>query len=746
MLLTFLIVVLLGDMDILPFKLLHFEGQAHNEKSIGTVLQTKQNVRRRSNSAIFWENTKKADNLYNYDSILTLENSSSEIYLDGDIKLQLHENTLVVLEPKNDTEQGAFKIRFDRGDMRSRGSQRFRVGTGEWVIEASQGADLSVKSITGENIEVEVHGGQAIVQNGKTNDSRQIEQGQRALLNANEAPNVKTVSEDLKFMDRLYQRLYSHTFPVEFKVAWKGLAKKLRVLTPGKNVEYIDLTEADHERTLSLSTGSYYFTLESDKEISESLALHVWPAEKISYFTPLPRDRVQTGIPNTYAWSEIEAAEKYHVHFSSGEAFESRERQHDISLVTEGEMEWSVYAEDDEGFLIPPPYGYPIYSVPDPLAPPELIEPKLRTPANEEKYKKATPDQGSILQKIFSFFIPTANAKAPYKGDLIFEWSQVPGADFYTIEISSNPDFQAPEVIVNAESEKFVWQNYAREIYYWRVAGGQKGGRMGLFSKIQKLNLKNLDSITGAEVSPGVKLVRHLKIGPPVKINKPIAKPNPVDVPRIVPSAQAPIEKKNIDFNFDVGFYYDYSQLKASSDVVANFNGFRPYNLGFEAVIPTANNDALSAKINYNYIIWKADPEDKYPFQPKLPEHRYGLTLHYRTLNTPWSYGLRIEQLSYPERVDLEEIQLKSLLFYGVSGSYFIPNSVFDLSSKHTGNLLIADGQMQFQLMNEFLYRWDLFSRLTTDMVLELNLKYFSGSQSQSGFLGQFGIFIRSGF
>lgn len=763
--LTFLIIILLGDMDILPIKLLHFEGETRLEKSIGTVLQTKQNVRRRSSSAIFWENTRKSDELYNYDSILTLENSSSEIKLAGNIKLQLHENTLIVLEPKNEFEQGAFKIRFDRGDLRSKANQRFRVGSGEWVIEAQSGSDLSVKSVTEGNIEVEVHGGEAIVQNEKSKAIQQVNVGQRAVLDAKKQPDVMNVTEDLRFIDRLYQRIYSHDFPVIFKVAWKGNAKKLRILTPGKKIEYIDLTENVRDYAMALTPGSYYFYLESEKQTSESLSVHIWPAEKITYFSPLPRDRIQTGTSSLFSWSELEAAEKYYVHFSSGEEFSSSERRTDVTLATEGEMQWSVYAEDDEGFIIPPPHAYPLYSVPEPLAPPELIEPTLRQPASEEDVEG--DDQGTleknILEKIFSWIIPTAEAKKnPYRGDLIFEWSKVPGADFYTIEISANPDFRTPEVIVNSDSEKFVWQNYAHEIYYWRVAGGQKQGRMGLFSKVQKLNLKSINSFKGSDISPGVKLVRYVK-GLPEKVKasdskkvvrvpslpgKPVARvkttPTPTPVP---PPVEEVVEVSNsgtpVLFWVDLIGYYDFSKLKAPENVAANFNGFRPYNLRLGAEVPTGFG-YLIANASYSYVIWKPDPEDAYPYQENLKESRMGFGARYRASDSSLSYGLRAEHFGYPEREDLEKIRLKNILFYGPSVNYAFEKSLLDLKSNHTLNILFADKQMQFQWLNEFVYTtpWVVPSELG----MELNLKFFNGSDSQSGFLGQFGIFVRGGF
>src|SRR6185437_5743031 len=60
---------------------------------IGYVLETKQTVKRRARNAVVWEDSGADETLLSYDSLLTLENSSAELNLQGDVHLSIHENT-----------------------------------------------------------------------------------------------------------------------------------------------------------------------------------------------------------------------------------------------------------------------------------------------------------------------------------------------------------------------------------------------------------------------------------------------------------------------------------------------------------------------------------------------------------------------------------------------------------------------------------------------------------------------------
>lgn len=754
LLLIFEVTVLLGDLEIIPFKLIKFEQQISAEKSIGTVVEIKEKVRKRSLSSIFWETTQKSDELYSYDSILTLENSSSEINLEGDIKIQLHENTLVVLEPKSETEQGAFKLKFDRGDIRSRNNtQKFKVGSGEWVIEAKQGSDLSVKSVTNNNIELEVRNGEAIVNNPtKQISEKKITQGERAILQAKKGIDILQIDSDLKFKNKEYMRIYSHNFPINYHIDWEGNAEKLRILTPNKKLEFVTLAEKTNSFEVQLEPGSYYFNLENKNKTSESMAVHVWPAPKITYFSPLPRDRVTTGSTPVFSWSPLDIAASYQVRFSRDESLRLilntegvKTTPHPMKMNENGSFFWSVFGYDDKNFIIPPQYGYPIYSVPDPLAPPQLIQPTLRKPSSTEG-KKDTPKKTikkhkklqSMIELLFDLYFQKAHAQIAghYKGDLLFQWLKVQGADYYTVEISSNPDFRNPDVIVNVDHEKFVWQNYKQEIYYWRVAAGQKSGRMGLFSEVQKLDLKNLSNLNNQEISPGVKIVKAKKI----EVKQPVVQPPPQD--------WAPIQidthkTQSNHYTAGLGIYYDFGTYKNSGNITAALTGLTVANFDFKISFPKGFEDSSwNLLANYNRVLWKPNTATDFPFQNNLIDDSYGISYMYNGAHSSWYYGARVEKFSFLSRDDLENLKLQNYFAYGFAGAMEIQQS----ASWRTLNMLhvlFGGGLVEIYLQNEAIYRfYQTNGTVNFDLSFQLNARMFNGSGT-SGYLIQPGVFYR---
>src|SRR5262245_10421567 len=86
---------------------------------IGEVVTARQYVRRRAFDSNIWEDSGSSEPLYENDSILTLNGSSAKLRLHSDINLELHENTLVVLETVPTNPDQPFRLKFSRGDIRT---------------------------------------------------------------------------------------------------------------------------------------------------------------------------------------------------------------------------------------------------------------------------------------------------------------------------------------------------------------------------------------------------------------------------------------------------------------------------------------------------------------------------------------------------------------------------------------------------------------------------------------------------
>ena len=156
-LLIFECLFFLGDLGYIDLPLWNVSMEDQKREPRGKVISTFQNVRRKNQSSLIWEPSETKDILYEKDSILTLKNSSARLQLEGDVTLDLRENTLVVLESDTDKQEQGLRLKFSKGNLRGKsGGQSFRLGHGEWSFHAKPGSEMAVWSSGDNEVEVEV--------------------------------------------------------------------------------------------------------------------------------------------------------------------------------------------------------------------------------------------------------------------------------------------------------------------------------------------------------------------------------------------------------------------------------------------------------------------------------------------------------------------------------------------------------------------------------------------------------------
>ncbi|MBK7842141.1 MAG: hypothetical protein IPJ71_00380 [Bdellovibrionales bacterium] len=547
------VALLLGDLGIIPLDPLHLNSLSINQQKIGSILQINQNVRRKTRGSLIWEESVPKDQLYSFDSLLTLSNSSAKIELNEDIQLQLHENTLVVLEPIEAGRDEHLRLKFARGTMRSRTKdQKIDFQAGELVIEAGAGSDINLRSVGDEKIEVEVASGHVKI-NPKSNgtEDRQdeptagsLDAGQRVLIDNGKIRDRQSITDELAWeVEKELYRVYTHKSPVFLHFKWIGKADSIRIVSQEGEESSISLGVDQSEINLPFRNGTFFLSLARGDQISSSLPVSVWPSKRINYLSPLPRDRIRFGVGDIFSWSPSSQAVRYHLQTSLAPDFAVlvdeevvTSTQVQFQSKEKGPLYWRIVGEDNEGFLIAPSYNQLFYSTLDPLAAPTLIGPSSREPASfdlkmdsekkrktkfeEDSENKIEPKKGAkgsfkektknghlfsylvnrtlnFAKKLSLVLIPELDAaelntaKSEKKSHApVFNWLPVPGADFYIIEISLDPTFQIPVVIQKVMKESFTWDSFSKQVYYWRVAAGQNNGRMGLFSNAAEIDLR----------------------------------------------------------------------------------------------------------------------------------------------------------------------------------------------------------------------------------------------------------------
>lgn len=745
------VALLLGDLGIIPLDPLHLNSLSINQQKIGSILQINQNVRRKTKGSLIWEDSVPKDQLYSFDSLLTLSNSSAKIELNEDIQLQLHENTLVVLEPIEAGKDEHLRLKFARGTMRSRTrDQKIDFQAGELVIEAGAGSDINLRSVGDEKIEVEVASGHVKI-NPKSNGIQEsqgenttgsLDAGQRVLIDNGKMRDRQSITDELAWeVEKELYRIYTHKSPVFLHLKWKGKAESIRIVSQKGEESSINLDVGQSEINLPLGNGTFFLSLARGDQVSSSLPVSIWPSKKINYLSPLPRDRIRFGMGEIFSWSPSSQAVRYHLQTSMAPDFAAlvdekvvTSTQVQFQSKEKGPLYWRIVGEDNEGFLITPPYNQLFYSTLDPLAAPTLISPSLREPASfdlrkDPKKKKETkgeedsenridpkkgakssynekikngPSLSSLVDKALNFakklyvvLIPDLEAtelnkaKSDKKGHSpVFNWLPVPDADFYIIEISLDPTFQIPIVIQKVTKASFTWDSFSKQIYYWRVAAGQNNGRMGLFSNAAEIDLsKEFEARSVPSGNSPIALPEGTKIAgkeapktkpaPPKEENSSLAVQKDSPPPQTSQPKNADIVKEpsqsEREFSLQFAFVPEYVDLTVigENQIKGQLQGWSKVTTDLVVNIPLKEQGRTLFHLRLRSFDWQAKEKNQLPFQQDLKTSTGLLRVLYFYPHKNWGFGPSFRQDGILERTELETVTWKNISSYGGSVGYF---------------------------------------------------------------------------
>lgn len=696
--------LLLSDLGITGAPMRDIWSKNNDQVSIGRMVKIHDSVKRKAVNSILWDKPDLEEKLFAYDSILTLEDSSAELQLQGDISLKLHENTLVVLEPPENENDDSLKVSFQRGLFRSRNrGQKLNVGSLGWSIQAEAGSDLSVRALDDENIELEVSSGEIQIQKNNSEISEQITSGQKVSLGREAHSDVQIIDDDLAFTDLPPARIYSHYFPLALEVAWKGKAEALEVFRLGHERKRMPLTEGN-KINLFLQPGTTVMNLVAGNRISKSFTFEARPAPQLKYLSPLPRDRIDLEKPEIFSWRPLEGIDSYQVEIVPNKGptpatYPTHNTYTEVTYPKPASADWQVTAKDADGFFIPAFYSLPVYFTRSPLGAPKLREPAKESVPSDTK-KEKVKDQ-SFLLNIYNLIFPSAYAEDNQR-KIILSWFPVEGADFYIIEISKEPDFLKPIVMKKVTTEEFAWHNFSNKKYYWRVAAGQEGGRMGIFSEVAEFDVSLLKSMPLSTLSPGVKYIEAAPEPPPKKIEP----PKPIPPAKPIVKAEPPQEINAEQLLNSLSFQISYFNIQQSDQE------FRKASY-HDAAVPSlrySKNIRLFKKrwktdITYKYLIWKPAEPSSTPFQPDLKTNIFHFQFSAARIN---SIGLGIRSLPILKRVDLEELDVNSKTLFGLFYRWTLAmdkdinwNSSFELNSGSSYHAIGWENQFTYSLSKD---------------------------------------------
>ena len=656
-------------------------------KMIGEVKKIENQVRRRAQSSLVWGESKLEDSVYEYDSILTLPSSTAQIQLQGETRLNLDENTLVMLEPNLDQRDATIRVRFTRGSLRSRNpDQKLAIQNDSFSLKAEKGAEFSLMTLEDGRVGVEVQSGSATL--SSKSGSEEVMHGERLILRDDQIEDRKKVSSSLSWNSEIPTRLYVSEFPAEVALKWKGDAKKFRVLNSKHKLQEIAVTGANSQ-SIALAEGLSFVSLEKGEDESPTLAIQIRKAERNRYLSPLPRDRVRADSDITFAWEPQKSAFQYRLEISKTQNFSGQIKRVDavttqttLRLSDEGSYFWRVVGIDSDRFEIPAQEVYNLFVTKDPLASPQLMAPTIQPERNR---LPATRDGASIW---WSLLVPKVHASTGL--DASFSWTAVPGAEHYMIEISKTPGFENPVINQKTTSPNYTWHGAAKGTYYWRVAAGA-GGRLGLFSPLAEAKLENVQTFAGEGVTvkpaatpppvptPLPTQPKKQTDEPPVELGvdtsnsetpsetpTPTPPPPPTPTPEVASDAR-PVKDNGISGRVAWVPQYRSVATTSSDSTEGSFGGFVPLGADVELNFLTKANNLWEWHVGYDQANWK--PKEGYK-QSSLSESRFQSDVYYRPKLGVWAFGIGAETISSLQREGPETTSLHSSTLLGPSLRY----------------------------------------------------------------------------
>lgn len=621
----------------------------------GKVVQSHNQLRRRSADSLVWEESRSEEPLYFHDSVLTLKQSTALIKLNNNTEVQLSENTLITIEPPSEYDSGEIRLKFARGNLQARNPyQASSIGNEALTVKLKEGSEIEFREVGDKDFEVQVKSGEATV----------TAKGEERVVLANEMLRVENgdtsklkLDQELEWNRTPPKRIYSHHDRVNLNLNWTGPANQIVVQTVGKGERQIEVKEDDQTRTLDLPLGNHRVYVRNGERTSRPLDFQVWRAPVLHLLAPLPRDRAQKDEGLTFLWMRSPNVAAYEL-FLNGEATQAREKSGQNSLnrefAREEDLFWSVYGRDEDGFEIPPLYEYPLYIRDNPFSAPKLKSPSLRSPAQEKK-----KDGRGAWQQLWNLLLPQAYADNA-NVEAVFEWENVPGADQYVIEISATPDFRKPVLIQTVRRSEFVWRNFKKETYFWRVAAGNSRGRMGLFSEAAKVDFRDLKvgkSVDGVMVRAVPKVEKPKLIAPP----PPPPLPPPEPVAKVEEPPPEPEPDKPLRLRPSLSWQPRYVAMTAdgSGETMADISGGAMLSLAGTALWKWNDQRTIFLTGSIVYYDFVPDPKEKYPIQEDISWSHYSLSgFLLRPQPSSWSFGASVEKFLTVKRSGYQEIKI----------------------------------------------------------------------------------------
>lgn len=416
---------------------------------IGTITFKKRSASRRYTESVVWEEIAQESPVYNHDAIRTLEYSSAVISLKDGTSIELDQNTMlvVILSAKG------VDINFDSGGVSAKsgaGAKKMITLNSRDASIALGSGDISVNS-SDKGMDIALASGNA----------RVAAAGKELDISSEEIATLKDgkVKSEKK---RLFTEFPAHNsymvspgkrMPVNFR--WRSEPDgEVRVEISG-NSSFVNpvrsFSSGSRSRIVELPPGDYYWRLISGKNKSFPSKFTIMQDGKPELISPRMNQNISLSEGDgllTFRWEKSKYAAGYEITIARDSAMKGvfsrlSSKINTISTSELGPGTWfwtakSLYpAGIITGDIISGPNRFTVEKVQFALSKPVLLDPGPVTTA----------------------------------GPFNLYWRGVPGAERYTVDIASDPEFK--KTVLTGETRNTflrVEQKIPEGSYFWRIS------------------------------------------------------------------------------------------------------------------------------------------------------------------------------------------------------------------------------------------------------------------------------------
>lgn len=448
-------------------------------EEIGVIQLSKNDIRVKNKTQISWRNGKTSDKLYRFDAVYSGDNSSSELVLKSGISLHTDPKSLIYLDEladslRLDLSYGSFAV--------TANSQKpiiLVTGQGEYRLMPNQ-AKFRVGPGKDGKPEIQVLSGSLKVFAPGKETPREVLPNQNYVIDKAHASPWTSVSQLEAPADGAVIQNQGTPTTFRWQSTCEGCTSTVEVFSDAaltQNVAQVTTRENETPVVLPNASGVFFWKVRQVDPTGETFQSQVArftsvKLDPVQVIAPTPefiyRDQMRTAsdLPSNIQirWSPGDQFDYYQLQVSSDSSF-SRLLLDQASLG--GEYQTEALPEGN--------YYLRIRGVDKDY---QMAGPWSATTHFEKRYQYPSLPAPNLLTLNQVFF-----TSDPPR----IQWTLVPEANGYYLEVSADPDFKTIAASATTSDTSWTWKDALPGKFYARVSTLNFGNRRGVFSDMTNL-------------------------------------------------------------------------------------------------------------------------------------------------------------------------------------------------------------------------------------------------------------------